>query len=343
MARATAEPQAPLLATAGEREPDPCAMVIFGASGDLTQRMLIPALYNLALDGRVPERFAVIGFARTEWSVDEFRAQAYASVKEFSRRPVEDGLWERFARKLYYVSGEYSDPASLARLADALESVEREHDTDGNHLYYLALPPATAEDIIEQLGHTGQIVKHRDDEEDSHGWSRIIVEKPFGDDLESAQRLNRILHSAFREDDIFRIDHYLGKETVQNILVFRFANGIFEPVWNRRYVDHVQITVAEDIGVGRRAGYYEQAGALRDMVQNHIMQLLSLVAMEPPIAFNGRAVRDEKVKVVNAVRHLQGDAVRFYTARGQYGPGYMDGAPVPGYREEPEVDTSSTA
>ncbi len=316
-------------------------MVIFGASGDLTRRMLLPALYNLALDGRVPERFAIIGFARTEWTEDEFRAHAYQSVKEFSRRPVEEGLWAQFAPKLHYVSGAYADPDSLARLADLLERVERQHDTDGNHLYYLALPPATSEEIIEQLGSTGQVVAHHEDADDVGGWSRIIVEKPFGDDLESAMRLNRILHSAFREDDIFRIDHYLGKETVQNILVFRFANGIFEPVWNRRYVDHVQITVAEDIGVGRRAGYYDQAGALRDMVQNHIMQLLSLVAMEPPIAFNGRAVRDEKVKVVNAVRHLQGDAVRYYTARGQYGPGFVDGVAVPGYREEPEVAPDS--
>jgi glucose-6-phosphate 1-dehydrogenase len=316
-------------------------MVIFGASGDLTQRMLLPALYNLALDGRVPERFAVIGFARTEWTEAQFREHAFASVKEFSRRPVEEGLWQRFAEKLYYVAGDYVNTDHHRRLASVIERVEHRHDTDGNHLFYLALPPSAAEEVIEHLGRTGEVVPHRDEEEDRGGWSRLIVEKPFGDDLESASRLNRIIHSAFRERDVYRIDHYLGKETVQNILVFRFANGIFEPVWNRRYVDHVQITVAESIGVERRAGYYEQAGALRDMVQNHMMQLLSLVAMEPPISFNERAVRDEKVKVLHALRPLRGESVRFHTARGQYARGFVDGVAVPGYQEEPDVISGS--
>jgi glucose-6-phosphate 1-dehydrogenase len=296
--------------------------------------MLLPALYNLALDGRVPERFAIIGFARTESTEEQFRQQAYESVKEFSRRPVEDGLWQQFAGRLYYVYGDYSKAESHAKLASVLERVEHEHDTDGNHLYYLALPPTASEEIIEQMGRTGQVVPHYDHEHDRGGWSRIIVEKPFGDDLETAVQLNRTLHSAFREEDVYRIDHYLGKETVQNILVFRFANGIFEPVWNRRYVDHVQISVAESIGVGPRGGYYEQAGALRDMVQNHIMQLLSLVAMEPPIAFNGSAVRDEKVKVLHALRPLRGDAVRYHTARGQYAPGFVSGTEALGYRQE---------
>jgi len=332
MARATLEQHAPHLIAGAEREPDACAMVIFGASGDLTRRMLLPALYNLALDGRIPERLAVIGFARTEWTEEQFREVAYEAVKEFSRRPVEDGLWQQFARKLFYVSGDYAEPEGYERLAEVLENVERELDTDGNHLYYLALPPSASEEIINHLGRTGQVVPHL--EEERGGWSRILVEKPFGDDLETAVQLNRTLHSAFREEDVYRIDHYLGKETVQNILVFRFANGIFEPVWNRRYVDHVQITVAESIGVGPRGGYYEQAGALRDMVQNHIMQLLSLVAMEPPIAFNGSAVRDEKVKVLHALRPLRGDAVGYNTARGQYAAGAQSGEPALGYRDE---------
>jgi len=337
--RATAESESGL-ARPKERQPEGCAMVIFGASGDLTQRMLLPALYNLALDGRLPPRFVVIGFARTDWTEEQFRQHAHEAVKEFSRRPLDQSVWDEFARRLYYVSGDYAEPRSHERLASLLERVERQYDTDGNHLYYLALPPSAAEEIIEVLGRTGQVVRHAD-EEGERGWSRIIAEKPFGDDLESARRLNRMLHSAFREDDVYRIDHYLGKETVQNILVFRFGNGIFEPVWNRRYVDHVQITVAESIGVERRAGYYEQAGALRDMVQNHIMQLLSLVAMEPPIAFDGRAVRDEKVKVVRAVRPLTGDAVRLNTARGQYAAGVVHNEPARGYREEEGVAPNS--
>jgi len=324
----------------GERRPESCALVIFGASGDLAQRMLLPALYNLTLDRRLPEGMAVIGFGRTRWDDQEFRRQARDAISEFSRRPVEAAVWDRFVKTLHYVAGNYDDAESHGRLADKLERVEGGHHTSGNHLYYLSLPPSTASIIIEQLGGTGQVVQHSDE---SKGWSRIIVEKPFGHDLPSAMQVNRILHSVFREEDIYRIDHYLGKETVQNILVFRFANGIFEPVWNRRYVDHVQITVAESIGLGHRAGYYEEAGALRDMVQNHMMQLLSLVAMEPPIAFDGRAVRDEKVKVLHALRPLRGDAVRLGTVRGQYGSGRAGGEHAPAYREEPDIaDDSQT-
>ena len=298
--------------------------------------MLLPALYNLALDRRLPPRFAVVGFARTHWSDSEFREQALAGVKEFSRRPVDPAVWESFVQGVFYVPGAYDDPASLRRLSEVLQRVHRERGTAGNTLFYLAVPPTSFPPIIEGLG------EHSDgDGRSRREWSRVIVEKPFGEDLQTAQELNRKLYNVFPEESVYRIDHYLGKETVQNILVFRFANGIFEPIWNRRYVDHVQITVAESIGVERRGSYYETTGALKDIVQNHMMQLLSLVAMEPPIAFNGRAVRDEKVKVMHAVRHIRGDAVRLCTARGQYGPGWVNGAEVPGYRQEPEVAPGS--
>jgi glucose-6-phosphate 1-dehydrogenase len=321
---------------AGERPAAPCVMVIFGASGDLTRRMLLPALYNLALDRRLPPRFAVVGFARTDQDHGEFRRQAKEAVQEFSRRPIDEAVWKSFAEGLFYVPGDYDKEDSHDRLIAVLKEVERERGIGGNHLYYLAVPPSAFPIIIERLG-KGHIRKHRDE----GGRARIIVEKPFGQDLESARELNRLSHSVFNEDDIYRIDHYLGKETVQNILLFRFANGIFEPIWNRRYVDHIQITVAESIGVGRRGGYYDQSGALRDMVQNHIMQLLSLVAMEPPIAFNGHFVRNEKVKVLHAVRRFTEEDVRRNTARGQYGPGWIAGEEVPGYRDEPEVPDDS--
>ncbi|HET9475900.1 MAG TPA: glucose-6-phosphate dehydrogenase, partial [Dehalococcoidia bacterium] len=292
--------------------------------------------YNLALDRRLPPRFAVIGFGRTEWTDEEFREQALAGVKEFSRRPVDPAVWEGFAAGMFYVSGGYDDPEALRRLAAVLERVHRERGTAGNAIYYLAVPPANFLPIIEGLG-----AELGADGVARRGWSRVIVEKPFGEDLRTARELNARIHNVFPEEQVYRIDHYLGKETVQNILVFRFANGIFEPIWNRRYVDHVQITVAENIGVERRGSYYDGTGALKDMVQNHMMQLLSLVAMEPPIAFNGVAVRDEKVKVMHAVRHIHGDDARSCTVRGQYGPGWVNGAEVAGYRQEPEVAPES--
>ncbi len=316
---------------------DPCAMVIFGASGDLTRRMLMPALYNLALDGRLPPRFAIVGFARTDWSDEEFRRQARESVEQHSRRPLDQAVWESFAENLHYVAGEYHHKESHERLAHTLRRIEQERNTAGNHIYYLAVPPSAYPLIVEQLGRHGIVGEH----ERGKGWSRIIVEKPFGHDLDSARELNRKLYSVFKEEQIYRIDHYLGKETVQNILVFRFANGIFEPIWNRRYVDHVQITVAESIGVERRGAYYEETGALRDMVQNHLLQLLSLVAMEPPITFGGQAVRDEKVKVLHALRPFRRHEVFEHTARGQYGPGWVAGEEVPGYRQEPDVAPDS--
>jgi glucose-6-phosphate 1-dehydrogenase len=321
-----------------EPTPEPCAVVIFGASGDLTRRMLLPAFYNLAVDDQMPQECAIVGFARTDWSDEDFRNHARAAVGEFSRRPIDPAVWDRFASSVFYVQGDYDDEASQARLAECLEELEKVRGIPGNHLYHLAVPPSAYPSIIEGLGRNAHALPHGE----GSRWSRIIIEKPFGHDSQSARELNQKLHSVFREEDVYRIDHYLGKETVQNILVFRFANGIFEPVWNRRYVDHVQITVAETIGVGDRGGYYEEAGALRDMVQNHMMQLLSLVAMEPPIAFNGRWVRDEKVKVLEAIRPYGHDQVPELTVRGQYGTGRLGDIPVPAYTDEHEVSRDST-
>jgi glucose-6-phosphate 1-dehydrogenase len=316
---------------------DPCCMVIFGASGDLTHRMLLPALYDLALDRRLPPRFAIVGFARTQWSDDEFRAEAKKSVQEFARRPLDPAIWDNFASNLHYIAGDYDDQRSYDRLNETLDQLQIQGKSEGNHLFYLAVPPNTFPHVVEQLerGPYGR-------SQGAVGWSRVIIEKPFGTDLVSARELNRALHAAFREDDVYRIDHYLGKETVQNILVFRFANGIMEPIWNRRYVDHVQITVAESIGVGRRGSYYDHSGALRDMVQNHMMQLLSLIAMEPPVAYDGRTVRNEKVKVLQAVRRMDPREVQAATARGQYGSGWVAGEEVPGYLTEPEVEPNTT-
>jgi glucose-6-phosphate 1-dehydrogenase len=331
--------QTPVLSVTApsERGLEPCSMVIFGASGDLTHRMLLPALYNLALDRRLPPRLGVIGFARTNWTDGDFREEARRSVQEYSRRPVDSQVWDSFAANLHYVQGDYGSSEAFDRLHRKLEAVQEAHRTDPNCLFYLAIPPTAFDDVIEQLGN-GPYCRTRDP---GSGWGRLIVEKPFGTDLHSSAHLNRVIHTAFREDDVFRIDHYLGKETVQNILVFRFANGIMEPVWNRRYVDHVQVTVAETVGVAGRGGYYEEAGALRDMVQNHMMQLLSLVAMEPPTTYNGRSVRNEKVKVLQAVRRINPREVRASTARGQYGPGWVTGEEVAGYREEESVSRRS--
>ena len=263
---------------------EPSTIVIFGASGDLTRRMLLPALYNLMVDKALPPQCPIVGYARTEWNDRGFREHAKEAVSEFSRRPIDPESWARFEESLFYVAGEYDKTPHHSRLTERLEQLENERTIPGNHLYHLAVPPSAYAPIIHELGQGGHVRPHG---AGGH-WSRIIIEKPFGRDLESCRNLNRVLHSVFSEDDVYRIDHYLGKETVQNILVFRFANGIFEPVWNRRYVDHVQITVAETIGIGERGRYYEESGALRDMVQNHMLQLLSLVTMEAPIAFNGR-------------------------------------------------------
>jgi glucose-6-phosphate 1-dehydrogenase len=320
-----------------ERTPSPCTMVIFGASGDLTRRKLIPALYNLALERLLPAGFSVVGFARKDMTSEIFRAQMREAVDEFSRRrPVDDAVWSSFAEGLTYVRGDFTDPPAYKNLAQHLGVLDEQRGTLSNRLFYLSTPPDSYEDIIVNIGNQGLNFGPPE------SWQRIIVEKPFGHDLDSARELNAVVNRVFDEPDVYRIDHYLGKETVQNIIAFRFANGIFEPLWNRQYVDHVQITVAESLGVEGRGGYYDQTGALRDMVQNHLMQLLTLVAMEPPVELTADPVRDEKVKVLRAVRPIKPDLVRRFTIRAQYAAGYEAGDPVPGYRHEERIAPDST-
>ncbi len=318
------------------KKPSPCIMVIFGASGDLTFRKLIPALYDLVADDLLPPEFAMIGFARKPKTNDQFRQEMRQAVEEFARcKPINPTIWERFARALHYQQGDYHTPADYQVLLRRLEAIDQAHGSGGNRLYYLATPPEVYWPIIE---HVGTMMCPTDT--NNGAWSRIIVEKPFGSDLDSARQLNEHLHRWFREDQIYRIDHYLGKETVQNIFVFRFANGIFEPIWDRRYVDHVQITVAESIGIGNRGSYYEHAGVIRDIVQNHMLQLVALTAMEPPAEFSPDAVRNEKVKVLKALRvdTSRGDG----TVRGQYGPGRINNELVKGYTQEEGVAPDST-
>jgi glucose-6-phosphate 1-dehydrogenase len=309
------------------RTPDPCVLVIFGASGDLTKRKLFPALYSLAYRRLLPEKFAVVGIARTEESNDEFRERMKGSVQQFGRDEFRDDVWDTLAEGMRYVAADFSDEQGLDELVDTVNELDRERETGGNRVYYLAIPPSAFETVVEAVG------RHRSDD----GWTRLIVEKPFGHDLQSARELNSVIERHFEEREVFRIDHYLGKETVQNMLALRFANGIFEPIWNRQFVDHVEITVAESIGIEGRATYYEQAGAIRDIFQNHLLQLLAITAMEPPIDFTADSVRNEKVKVLRAL-HTPGPKS---VVRGQYGRGYVEGEEVPGYREEPGVDPQS--
>lgn len=310
-------------------------MVIFGASGDLTKRKLIPALYNLALEHLLPSGFSVIGFARTEMSHEDFRQKMRQAVDTFSRkRPVQPSAWESFAQGLHYFPADFRQPESYHRLGELLAALDRDRGTCCNRVFYLAVPPSSYSEIIRRIGAAG--LAHGE-----HGWTRIIIEKPFGRDLASAKELNREVHEVFDEEQVYRIDHYLGKETVQNIFVFRFANGIFEPIWNRRYIDHVQITVAETVGVEGRGGYYEEAGVVRDMIQNHMLQLLCLVAMEPPASFDADAVRDEKTKVLRAIRPMAADHVDRLAVRGQYGEGWVNGEAVRAYRSEPGVRPDS--
>ncbi|HYN19899.1 MAG TPA: glucose-6-phosphate dehydrogenase [Thermoanaerobaculia bacterium] len=312
-----------------------CAMVIFGASGDLNKRKLIPALHNLVVEHLLPSDFAVIGVSRTEMSDDDFREKTKEDLKEFATGDVDDKTVEWLLPRLSYVTGELQDPATFEKLSSRLKEADEQWGTKGCYLFYLAIPPSQFEIAVQQLGESG-LAKESEDK-----WRRVVIEKPFGHDLESALALNRSILTVLDERQIYRIDHYLGKETVQNILAFRFANGIFEPVWNRRYVDHVQITVAETVGVEERGPYYEEAGALRDMVQNHLFQLLAIVAMEPPISFAAESVRDERVKVLCAIKPLTPEDVLHQAVRGQYGEGEIEGERVPAYRNEPRVSRES--
>jgi glucose-6-phosphate 1-dehydrogenase len=325
---ATVQQQNPLLEGLQlRRSPDPCILVIFGASGDLAQRKLFPALYSLAFRRLLPERFGVVGVARTEETDEEFKERMKEAVQKHSRDEFRDDVWETLAGGMRYVATDFADEEGEDRLAQTLTELDEECGTDGNRVYYLAIPPSVFGTVVEALG------KRRS----AQGWTRLIVEKPFGRDLASARELNSSIEKHFEEREVFRIDHYLGKETVQNMLALRFANGIFEPIWNRQFVDHIQITVAESIGIENRAGYYEQAGAIRDIFQNHLLQLLAITAMEPPIDFTADSVRNEKVKVLRAM-HTPGPKS---VARGQYGRGFVEGEEVPAYREEEGVDPQS--
>jgi glucose-6-phosphate 1-dehydrogenase len=309
------------------RQAEPCAITIFGASGDLTQRKLIPALYSLAFRNLLPENFGIVGVARTEMSDDAWREKMQQAVKEHGRDEFRQDVWDDLAEGMRYVATDFADEGGEEHIVRCLNGLDEDRGTAGNRVYYLAVPPAAIEAIVVAMG------KRRSAE----GWTRLIVEKPFGNDLESANHLNTVIREYFDEAEIFRIDHYLGKETVQNMLVLRFANGIFEPIWNRQFIDHVQITVAEQLGIEGRADFYEKAGAVRDIVQNHMLQLVALTAMEPPIDFTADSVRNEKVKVLKAI-HTPGPK---HVVRGQYGPGYIEGEEVPGYREEDGVAPDS--
>jgi glucose-6-phosphate 1-dehydrogenase len=320
-----------------EKVPEPCLIVVFGATGDLTHRKILPAIYNLRRAGLLPGETSVVGFARRPLTDDDWRKEMRESVEANSRVKVEEGIWKDFADGIFYQPGQFADRSSYRELAERLEQIDAARGTHGNKLFYLATPPSAYDEIIANLGRAGL-----NQQGEHQGWARIVVEKPFGHDLDSAVELNDALIKVFDESQVYRIDHYLGKETVRNLMVFRFGNGIFEPLWNRRYVDHVQITVAEDLGVDGRGEFYEQAGASRDILQNHLLQLLTLVAMEPPIAFEADALRDEKVRVLRAIDTQWSDTrVRANVVRAQYTDGWVGDKHVPGYRQEDEVSPTS--
>src|SRR5262245_34664388 len=327
---------APFCEVAGVTPAPPCLFVIFGGSGDLTRRKLLPSLYNLARNGFLDEHFAILALGSKPLSDETMRQRLAEAVREFCSAPIDTVLLQRLQHATYYRNGPFNRGRDLESLRGSLEELAERHGTQGNVLFYLSTPPEAFGPIATGLGRAGLVQPPGGDR-----WTRIIVEKPFGRDLASGQALDRELASVFDERQIHRIDHYLGKETVQNLLLLRFTNGLFEPIWNRRYVDHVQILVAEKLGVEERGGYYDSSGALRDMLQNHMLQLLCLVAMEPPISFSAEDVRDEKVKVLHAIKPMSPADIRTFTVRGQYGPGAMDGKPVPGYREEADVVPNS--
>jgi glucose-6-phosphate 1-dehydrogenase len=324
------------------RMPEPCTMVICGATGDLTERKLGPALYNLLLGGFLPPEFTVVGMARREMSDEQFRAHLRDGVDRYSRnRPIKESIWDSFGQGIFYHHGSFDDATAWRDLAGLLDRIDRDRGTAGNRLFYLAVPPTLYPQIVQHLGDVGLAASGAARGEGRKGWSRVIVEKPFGFDLASARTLNREVRQVFAEDQIYRIDHYLGKETVQNLAVFRFGNGLFEPIWNRRYIDSVQITVSETVGVEGRGEFYDQTGALRDIVQNHALQLLAMFAMEPPVEFRSQDLRDEKLKVLRAVREMSPDDIAHNVVRGQYVSGWVEGVKVPSYRDEPEVAPAS--
>ncbi|HZC74652.1 MAG TPA: glucose-6-phosphate dehydrogenase [Gaiellaceae bacterium] len=319
----------PLLEGLGlRRRPDSCILVIFGASGDLTAKKLLPALYSLQLRGLLPEKFGIVGAARSEESDDDFRERMKQAVQEHARDPFRQDVWDKLAEGMHYVTLDFADDKGEDELRDTLTKLDEQRGTGGNRVYYFAVPPAAIGTLVAEIA----------ERRAAEGWIRLIIEKPFGHDLESARALNAEVNEHFEENEVFRIDHYLGKETVQNMLALRFANGIFEPIWNRQFIDHVQITVAESIGIEARAGYYESAGAIRDIFQNHLLQLVAITAMEPPIDFTADSVRNEKVKVLKAM-HTPGPK---HVVRGQYGPGFVEGEEVVAYREEEGVAPGST-
>ncbi|HZL34347.1 MAG TPA: glucose-6-phosphate dehydrogenase [Tepidisphaeraceae bacterium] len=313
----------------------PCTLVIFGASGDLAKRKLIPAVYEMAREKLLPQQFVLVGFSRSPMTDAQYQAECREAVQKFARtQPVDAQIWKRIEQNICYIQGDYGSEADHTKLHETLLKLDKEKQTAGNRLFYLSTPPNTFEPIINCLGKQQQARA-------TGGWERIIIEKPFGRDLASARMLNGLLHNYFPEEQVFRIDHFLGKETVQNLMVMRFGNAIFEPLWNYKYIDHVQITVSETLGVGMRGGYYAQSGATRDMVQNHMFQLMALVAMEPPAALDAVSIRDEKVKVFKSIRPIRADHVEQFTVRGQYGPGEAAGQKTGGYRKEKDVPADS--
>jgi len=312
----------------------PSGLVIFGVTGDLSRKKLMPAVYDLANRGLLPPGFALVGFARRDWEDEDFAQVVHDAVRTHARTPFKEDVWERLARGIRFIPGEFDDAAAFARLRETLDRLDRERGTMGNHVFYLSIPPKSFPEVTQQLRDSGLAAQH------DGGWRRVVIEKPFGHDLASARELNDVVESVFPADSVFRIDHYLGKETVQNLLALRFANQMFEPVWNANYVDHVQITMAEDVGVGGRAGYYDGVGAARDVIQNHLLQLLALTAMEEPVSFEAAHLRAEKEKVLSAVRVPRDLAT--YTARGQYASGWQGGEKVVGFLDEEGMDPRST-